>query len=138
MTPIIGDLITAGLQVLDKVLPDPQAKAAAQLELMKLQQAGAFKELEVQLQMAQGQVETNKIEAADPSLFKSGWRPGAGWVCVAGLAYQFLAQPLLSWAGGINHWPSPPILDLEQLMGLLAGMLGLGGFRTLERVRGKA
>ena len=138
MTPLIGGLIDAGLKVLDRVLPDPTQKAAAQLELLKLQQAGEFKALEADLQLALAQTEVNKVEAASPDLFKSGWRPGAGWICVLGLAYQFLAQPLAAWASAINGWPVPPVLQLGDLYGLLFGMLGLGAYRSVERVKGKA
>ena len=138
MTPLIGGLIDAGLKVLDRVLPDPTQKAAAQLELLKLQQAGEFKALEADLQLALAQTEVNKVEAASPDLFKSGWRPGAGWICVLGLAYQFLAQPLAAWASAINGWPVPSVLALGDLYGLLFGMLGLGAYRSVERVKGKA
>ena len=119
MTPILGGLLDAGLRILDKVIPDPQAKAAAQLELLKLQQAGEFRQMEADLQLSLAQTEVNKVEAASPDLFKSGWRPGAGWICVLGLAYQFLLQ-------------------LGDLYGLLFGMLGLGAYRSVERVKGKA
>ena len=138
MTPIIGGLIDAGLKVLDKVLPDPQAKIQAQLELMRLQQAGEFRQLEADLQLALAQTEINKIEAAAPDAFRGGWRPAAGWVCVAGLAYQFLFQPLAAWSGSIQGWPPPPVLDLGDLYGLLCGMLGLGAYRSVEKTKGKA
>ena len=138
MTPIIGGLLDAGLRILDKVIPDPAAKAQAQLELLKLQQAGEFKALEADLQLALAQTEINKVEAASPDLFKSGWRPGAGWICVLGLAYQFLAQPLAAWASAVNGWPVPPVLQLGDLYGLLFGMLGLGAYRSVERVKGKS
>ena len=138
MTPLIGGLIDAGLKVLDRVLPDPAQKAAAQLELLKLQQAGEFRVLEADLQLALAQTKINEIEAAAPDAFRGGWRPAAGWVCVAGLGYQFLFQPLAAWSGGIYGWPPPPVLDLGDLYGLLFGMLGLGAYRSFEKTKGKA
>ena len=138
MTPILGGILDAGLKILDKVLPDPAAKAAAQLELLKLQQAGEFKALEADLQLALAQTKINEVEAAAPDVFRGGWRPAAGWVCVAGLAYQFLFQPLAAWSGGIQGWAPPPVLDLGDLYGLLFGMLGLGAYRSFERLKGKA
>ena len=138
MTPLIGGLLDAGLKVLDRVLPDPAQKAAAQLELLKLQQAGEFRVLEADLQLALAQTEITKVEAAAPDAFRGGWRPAAGWVCVAGLAYQFLFQPLAAWSSGIQGWPAPPVLQLGDLYGLLFGMLGLGAYRSVERVKGKA
>jgi hypothetical protein len=138
VTPILGGLLDAGLRILDKVIPDPQAKAAAQLELLKLQQAGEFRQLEADLQLALAQTEVNKVEAASSDPFKSGWRPAAGWVCVLGLLYQFLLQPLLAWGSVIQGYAAPPVLELGDLYGLLFGMLGLGAYRSVERVKGKA
>ena len=138
MTPLIGGLLDAGLKVLDRVLPDPAQKAAAQLELLKLQQTGEFRQLEADLQLALSQTEVNKVEAASADPFKSGWRPAAGWVCVLGLLYQFLAQPLLAWGSVMQGYSAPPVLELGDLYGLLFGMLGLGAYRSVERVKGKA
>jgi len=138
MTPLIGGLIDAGLKVLDRVLPDPAQKAAAQLELLKLQQSGEFRQLEADLQLALAQTEVNKVEAASADPFKSGWRPAAGWVCVLGLLYQFLAQPLLAWGSVMQGYAAPPVLELGDLYGLLFGMLGLGAYRSFEKTKGKA
>lgn len=131
---IIGD-------VLAKILPDPKAAAEAKLKMLELAQAGEFKELEANLQIATGQIEVNKIEAAQPGLFKGGWRPGAGWICVFGLGYTFVARPLLPWllsVAGVADVPVLPSIDTDELLLLLGGMLGLGGMRSFERVKGKA
>lgn len=126
--PILGSL-------LDKVLPDAEAKAKAQLELARLQQDGAFRELDAALQTAAAQSRINEIEAAQSSPFASGWRPAAGWVCVLGLCYEFLLRPLLPWAlqvaGAADVPPLPPLDSV--LTELLFGMLGLGAMRSLER-----
>lgn len=141
MTPIIGGLISAGLAIIDKIIPDPQEKAKAQIELLKLQQQGEFKQMEADLIAMQGQLDINKIEAASPSLFKSGWRPATGWTCAAGFAYMALFRPLGNAAVaffspelGNEVFPS---IDTDTLMVLLSGLLGFGGFRTWERVKGK-
>ena len=92
------------------------------------------------------QVDVNKIEAASSNLFVSGWRPAVGWVGVAGLAYQFLGYPFMQWAWafgqGVDLIPqglsAPPDLDVEQLMTLLAGLLGFGGMRSFEKHKGVA
>jgi hypothetical protein len=131
-------LIPVAAQLLDKLIPDPQAKAQAQLELLRLQQSGELRTLEADLQMAIAQTDVNKAEAYSGDAFRGGWRPMAGWVCSLGLAYTFLIQPLLAWASIANGWPAPPKIDMDTLMGLLMGMLGLGGFRTFERIKGKA
>ncbi|TBW08569.1 hypothetical protein E0E52_08710 [Azotobacter chroococcum] len=121
--------------LLDRVIPDPQAKAQAQMELFRLQQDGAFRELDAALQSGLAQAKINEIEAQSQSAFKSGWRPLAGYVCVGGLAYEFLLRPLLPWVltvAGTADVPPLPSLD-DVLFELLFGMLGLGTLRTLER-----
>jgi hypothetical protein len=139
MTPIIGGILEAGLRIIDKVLPDPQAKAAAQLELIKLQQAGEFKALDAELRLALGQIEVNKADAASVSIFKGGWRPFVGWTCGGGLAYQIIVRPLLGWVcENAWQWSQPPSLEMDTLLTLLGGLLGLGGMRTVERLKGRS
>lgn len=130
----IDDILGAGLQIINKVIPDPQAKAQAELELFKMKQAGDFKELDAQIEVIRNQAEINKIEAANPNIFISGWRPASGWVCVIGLFYQFIARPLLIGLGGFDSLPS-----IENvLIDLLFALLGIGGLRTAEKFKGVA
>lgn len=126
--------LDVALKLIDKLLPDPAAKQAAQLELLKLQQAGEFKALESDMQIQLAQIDVNKTEAANSSPFVSGWRPAVGWVCVLGLLYSFLVRPLLGYFGGTV---APPI-DMGDLLILLGGMLGFGGLRTFEKIKGVA
>lgn len=95
--------------------------------------------LQADVEVVRGQIEINKIEAAQGP-FRGGWRPAVGWVCVAGLGYTFLLRPLLPWivflATG-KPVAEMPALDMADLMTILLGVLGLGGFRTYERVKGK-
>jgi hypothetical protein len=127
------------MKILDKVIPDPAAKAAAQLQILQLNQAGEFKQLEADLAVATAQTDTNKVEATNPSLFVSGWRPFVGWICGAGMASQFVIGPFVQWAATLLGHPTPwPQLDLSTMSTMLLGMLGLGGMRTFEKVSGVA
>lgn len=132
LIPVIGT-------VLEKVLPDPQASADAKIKLMELAQKGELAVLDAETKMALGQLEVNKVEAGT-DMFRGGWRPATGWACVFGLVYQFLIQPLLPWLVAVCGGSVPPLppIDNETLMVLLTGMLGLGGLRTFERIKGKA
>jgi hypothetical protein len=124
--------------ILDKILPDPGAASAAKLQLMELAQKGELAALDAEMRLALGQLEVNKAEAASGSLFTGGWRPAVGWICAAGLAYEFLFAPLLPWlllALAGKQLPPLPDLPMETLMTLLLGMLGLGGLRTVEKVK---
>ena len=137
MWPTLIPVLTS---LLDKIFPDPTAAANAKLELIKLQQAGDLKVLDADLQIALAQAGINQAEAQSTDNFRGGWRPGAGWICVFGLGYQFILQPLLPWLLAILGATVPPLpaIDNDTLMTLLMGMLGLSGFRTFERVKGKA
>ena len=133
-----GAVINGALSIIDKIIPDPQAKLAAQQKVLELEQAGQLEELKASTALALGQVDIDKIEAQSESLFKSGWRPYIGWTCGGGLSYQFLFRPLLGWgAQNLWGWQLPPQLEMDTLMTLLFGMLGLGGYRTYEKVKGK-
>lgn len=132
LIPLIGTIV-------EKVIPDPQAAADAKLRVMELAQKGELAVLDADLKLALGQLEVNKAEATT-DMFRGGWRPAVGWVCVVGLAYQFVLQPVLPWLVALFGAQVPPLpaIDNETLVVLLTGMLGLGGLRTLERVKGKA
>jgi hypothetical protein len=125
-------LLDIGGKVIDRVWPDPIQAAAAKLELFKLQQSG-------ELAQIAGQMEINRVEAANPSVFVSGWRPAIGWVCGAGFAIQFVVGPLAEWGSALYGTPVKfPAMDTGTMMPLLLGMLGLGGLRTAEKIQGVA
>lgn len=132
LIPVLGSII-------EKIIPDPQAAADAKLRALEMAQKGELAALDADMRLALGQLEVNKVEAST-DVFRGGWRPACGWTCALGLFYSFLLRPLLPWVvqvAGVNVPPLPP-LDSEALMALLFGMLGLGGYRTFERVKGKA
>ena len=118
--------------LIERVFPDPAQKAAAQLEVLKLQQSG-------ELSQIMGQLDINKAEAANPSVFVSGWRPAIGWVCALALAYQYLIRPLAGTIVMMTGHTLPPLPGLDDnLWQLMMGMLGMGGLRTFEKVQGVA
>jgi len=82
------------------------------------------------------QGEINKIEAQHRTIFVAGWRPFIGWVCGVALAYNFVLRDLLIWFIGPEQ--VPPALQMEHLMTVLIGMLGLGGMRTFEKFNNKS
>lgn len=132
----IPGLITAGTKIIERLFPDPEQADKAKLELFKMQQNGELAALASETELAKGQLEINKAEAqAGP--FRGGWRPFIGWVCGAGLAYNFVARPLLTFVLEYHGVAATlPALDLSELMPLILGMLGLGGMRSWEKGRG--
>lgn len=84
---------------------------------------------------AMAQVEVNKAEAGHRSIFVAGWRPFVGWVCAIALAYHFVIQPLLVFGLAAANVPplALPEFDMDSLLTVLLGILGLGGLRTFEK-----
>lgn len=135
---LIGPLLKLGEGLINRFFPNPADAAAAQLELLKMAQTGELAQLAEDSAIAKAQLMVNAAEAASGNAYASSWRPTVGYVCVAGLFYTFLLQPLLPWiaaVAGITVPPLPP-LDTNVLMTLLLGMLGIGGMRTVERMKG--
>jgi hypothetical protein len=132
MVPIVTALLPALGTLIDRLIPDRAAadKAKAEMELQLVQAANAA---------AMAQVEVNKIEAAHSSVFVAGWRPSIGWVCAAGLAWAFVVAPVASWALLVLGVKAElPAIQFDHLFELVLAMLGIGGLRTFEKMRGVA
>jgi len=121
----------AGL--LDKFVEDKDQKNALAHEIATMAERQAHESV-------MAQIEVNKAEAASASLFKGGWRPAVGWVCAMALFYHFILQPVLLFGVAVAGVaiPTLPEFDMASLMPILLGMLGLGGLRTVEKIKGKA
>jgi len=113
-------------KVLDKFVQDKDLKAKLDQELNM-----AFHNANL------AQIELNKEEAKNTSLFVSGWRPSVGWICSFALGYHFILEPLISYILAIAGYDiNPPSFDFSQLSTILMGMLGLGGLRSYEKFKG--
>jgi len=117
--------------ILDKFIEDKDQKAALAHEIATMSEKHAQ-------ELAKGQLEINKAEAASGSVFKGGWRPFIGWVCGVAFAYHFVLQPFIVFgvtAVGVDI-PELPSFDMGSLMTVMMGMLGLGGLRSYEKKQG--
>jgi hypothetical protein len=86
------------------------------------------------MELVKVQSEINKMEAQHRSVFVAGWRPFIGWICGVALLYNFIIRDVIAWAS-----PNimPPAIQMDQLITILLGMLGLGGLRTFEKIKDK-
>ena len=125
MSALLTALIAPVTGLLDKFIPDADTKAKIAFDLATMAEVHANEQIKAQL-------EVNKQEASHPSIFVSGWRPACGWVCVSGMAINFIAVPLLGSSLAIEP------LDISEMMPVLLGMLGLGGMRSYEKKNGIA
>jgi hypothetical protein len=117
---ILNSLIKPITSILDKVIEDKDTKNNIAFELATMAERHAQ-------ELAKGQLEVNKVEAAHKSLFVSGWRPAIGWICGLALLYSTILAPIL----GI--WFIVPPVDSSLLTSVLMGMLGLGAMRSYEK-----
>ncbi len=133
----ILDIIPAISTLLDRLIPDPAAREKAKLELLRTDRAQDLEEFKIAISADAQQSETNKIEAQSSDRFVAGWRPFIGWVCGVAFAYHFVLQPLLAFiiANSAAHAVILPVFDMDALSTVLMGMLGLGGLRTLEKIK---
>lgn len=135
--PVWLALIDPLAKLLDKLIPDPEAKARAIIDLKKEENAIYLQELQTAAQSDAAQNETNKIEAANESLFVSGWRPFIGWICGVAFIYKFILQPFMIFIlvamGDKFDYHLLPNLDWAEMSPVLLGMLGLGGLRTIDK-----
>ena len=109
--------------VINKIWPDKSAAEQQQLAAAVL--------------IVQGQLEINKVEAASPSVWTSGWRPFIGWVCGTACAWNWIGISVISSMCEIMR--NPVVLqkaDVSEMMPVLLGLLGLGALRTYEKVKG--
>ena len=125
LVPALGTLV-------DRLIPDraaaERAKADMEAALVKAANDAAL-----------AQVEVNKIEAGHGSVFVAGWRPAIGWVCAAALAWAFIVAPIASWGMAVfGLRETLPAIGTDNLFELVLAMLGMGGLRTFEKLRGVA
>jgi hypothetical protein len=124
---MLQSLIGPVTGLLDKFIEDKDQKAALAHDLATMADQHAQ-------ELAKGQLEVNKVEAAHKSLFVAGWRPAVGWVCVLGMFGNFITIPFSNFVLallGINI--IIPLVPLETMMPVLMGMLGLGAMRSYEK-----
>jgi len=132
-------LLGLGSKVIDRIWPDPAQRDAAKLELLKMQQSGELAQLTADTNLMLEQIKVNAIEAQNPSLLVSGWRPMIGWVCGAACAWNWLGLPIAKLVlATLGHPLEISGANLSEMLPVLLGMLGLGALRTAEKVKGVA
>lgn len=133
-------LIGPVTKIIDKLIPDKEAADKAKIKLIELEQQGDLAELGAMVELNKAQAEINKQEAAHKSLFVAGWRPFIGWTCGLGVFWQFVGYPLAAFmvATFATEPVELPAITTESLFELILAMLGMGGLRTYEKLKGKS
>ena len=123
----IGKIVDGVVNTIDELHTSKEEEMKIDLEIRKIAHGENL-----------GQIEINKIEAGHKSVFVAGWRPFIGWVCGVALLYNFILRDLLVYGISLckTNAPAPPALQMEHLMTVVIGMLGLGVARTYEKTKG--
>lgn len=125
--------ISLGSTLIDRLIPDKTAAAAAKATLVEMQTKG-------ELDQITGQLTVDQAEAGSQSTFVAGWRPFVGWACGAAFAYVYILQPFMQFllvAFKVNFdLAKLPSLDIADMMPVLLGMLGLGAMRSYDKISG--
>lgn len=139
MNPLLLPVFDIIKQVLSGLGIDPELKAKAQQQAFDALTSGTFDQKAEQA-IALAQIEVNKADADGQSAMQRNGRPFILWVCGIALAWDTVARPMITYGAALAGHPLPdmPNLSTEQIMGLLFGILGLGGYRTIEKVKGAA
>lgn len=126
----LSSLLTLVTSVVSRVWPD---RTEADKERFTLELTKEINET----QLLTKQIDTNTEEAKSSSIFVAGWRPFIGWVCGFAFAWQFVGLPIVLFIGNATGHPvTPPVFDTASMSAILMGMLGLGGMRTYEKLKG--
>ena len=120
---MLESLISPVSNLLERFIPDADTKQKLAHEIATLSDRHAQ-------ELAVAQIKLNTAEAKG-NWFQSSWRPLCGYVCVLGFGVNFLISPLAA-GFGINI----PQADTSVMMPVLMGLLGLGGLRSAERIKG--
>ena len=123
-----GEAVSAAegiAKIVDRFVETPDEKRAAETLRIKL----ATRTSEIQ-------AEINKIEAGHRSIFVAGARPFIMWICGGALAWHFIIHDFLVWFTSVA-FPEvtvPPLVGTESLISILMALLGLAGYRTVEKL----
>jgi CheY-like chemotaxis protein len=132
MLNLLTSLVAPVSGLLDKFIEDKDQKAALAHEIATLADKQANEQAVAQIQL-------NSVEAAHKSMFVAGWRPAVGWVCALAMLLNFILIPFINL--GMEFAGQDIRLDLiemDTMMPVLLGMLGLGGMRSYEKARNVA
>lgn len=128
---LVSSLVGPVTGLLDKFIEDKDQKARLAHEIATLASKQAH-------EANMGQLEINKAEAQHRSIFVAGWRPFLGWGLSFAMIWHFVLVPMVTFGFAYSGIPVPelPVFDMDSLMTVLLGMLGLGGLRTYEKAKG--
>lgn len=127
---IVGGLIGPVKDLISEFIVDKDKQAEIAYKVATMASTQAHEAL-------MGQLEINKESARHASIFVAGGRPAAIWVGVSGLFLVLIFFPLVVFLYSLYGAVVPlPEMDTITLLALLGPLLGIGGMRMVESVKG--
>jgi hypothetical protein len=122
----LDTVLNVGMKILDKFFPDPEQKAKAQLELLKMQQEGDFKKIEADIVEQQELTKRQQADMASDSWLSKNIRP---MTLIFILAAYFVFAMMSAFDNNANE----KYVELLGQWGMLIMSFYFGG-RTLEKI----
>ena len=118
----ITSLIAPATKLISKFIKDKDLQQKLSHEISTMAEEHAQ-------ELALAQIKLN-TEEAKGNWFQSSWRPLCGWICALSLGINFMVAPICA---GFDIFV--PQADMSIMMPLLLGMLGIGGLRSLDKIK---
>jgi hypothetical protein len=118
----ITSLIAPATKLISKFIKDKDLQQKLSHEISTMAEKHAQ-------ELALAQIKLN-TEEAKGNWFQSSWRPLCGWICALSLGINFMVAPICA---GFDIFV--PQADMSIMMPLLLGMLGIGGLRSLDKIK---
>ena len=132
MLSLLSEIVSPIAGLLDKFVADKDQRDRLAHEIATLAEKQAQERV-------LAQTRTNQLEAAHRSMFVAGWRPAVGWVCALAMLFNFILIPFINLGMEVaGQQIRLDLIDMETMMPVLLGMLGLGGMRSYEKARSVA
>lgn len=119
-------LLGIGNKLIDKLIPDPQAKAAAQLELAKMQQTGELAQLQADVSEQQELTKRLQADMSSDSWLSKNIRPMT-------LIFILIAYSTFAMMSAFEIEVNNNYVELLGQWGMLIMSFYFGG-RTLEKI----
>lgn len=156
--PVIGSLVESLTKGIDELFTSDEERGQIDIEKKKI----GLKKLAAELKAQHAQLQINMVQANHPSIFVAGARPAIIWIGAIGLAYEAILRPILTWIStrfvdvkavmgaeafakatpdqitAVLNIYSLPSINEDLFMPIVMGVLGIGGMRSWEKIRGKA
>ena len=122
----IDEIVSAGLKIIDKVIPDPAQKAQAQIELTKLAQEGKLADIQADITEAQELTKRLQADTSSDSWLAKNIRP----MSLIAIFFAYVVFAIMSAAG----------IDTNESYTMLLGQWGQLAFgfyfgsRGLEKI----